>query len=545
MRPEAQNHTPGRGGLRVRLIAGAVAIALVAVFSALLAAYGTARTADLIEQSNSAQQRIDLLANLSARVSDYAVIAVETSEASVPESARQARLSSAAGRVAAAFGSVGDALENAVAESAGQGETEQMRRATRSLVLARMRARFAAFERSVTDPDQLPALRAHMDGFATQFSPLLNEAISEERRDRDSAVQAVAGVRNRLVTIAIVAGVIATLLTIAFYLLLVRPIVMQLSHIRQAAEDLGEGDFDIELPERRNDELGWVAREINQTAARLRVREDQVSSDRARLSEIIDARTAELSQANDRLSQVDTERRRFFADIGHELRTPLTVILAEAELGRKGGSDPEQTDAALSVIHARARRLNRRIDDLLRVARSETGRIELASEKFDLKLGAADAIEDMLPLARRRDVTLVSSLDHAACTGDRDWCRQIVSGLIENAVKNSPSGSVIEIACGPEDGLAVLRVTDEGTGLEQSEHERVFERFDRGTRNPATPGFGVGLALARWVIEQQAGAIELFSPAPRPPEGGVSGRPGVEVVITLPLLQSALQASHD
>ncbi len=543
MQPDTRQRI--RGSLRLRLIAGAVAIALVAVFSALLAAYGAAKTADLIERSTNAQWRMDLLASLSARVSDYAVIAVETSGASVPEEARQARLLSATERVEAAFSAVGTALESAVAEGAGQGETEQMRRATRSLVLARMQARFAALQQSVLDPEQLPALRAHLDGFATQFSPLLNEAIAEERRDRDSAAQAVAAVRDRLISIAIVAGLLAALLTVAFYWLLVRPIIRQLSHIRQAAEDLGQGDFDIDLPERRDDELGWVAREINQTAASLKGREDQINADRARLNEIIEDRTAELSDANAQLSRVDTERRRFFADIGHELRTPLTVILAEAELGRKSSTDPEQLDAALSVIHARARRLNRRIDDLLRVARSESGRIELAAETFDLDRAAADAVEDMAPLAKRRGVALVPTLTRAACRGDRDWCRQIISGLIENAVKNSPSGSVIEITCQAEEDLAILSVTDEGQGLDEAGQAQVFERFARGARNTAAPGFGVGLALARWVIEQQAGAIELISPAPRPPKGGTSGRPGAQLVMTLPLTEPAVQIAHD
>jgi signal transduction histidine kinase len=543
MQPDTRQRI--RGSLRLRLIAGAVAIALVAVFSALLAAYGAAKTADLIERSTNAQWRMDLLASLSARVSDYAVIAVETSGASVPEEARQARLLSATERVEAAFSAVGTALESAVAEGAGQGETEQMRRATRSLVLARMQARFAALQQSVLDPEQLPALRAHLDGFATQFSPLLNEAIAEERRDRDSAAQAVAAVRDRLISIAIVAGLLAALLTVAFYWLLVRPIIRQLSHIRQAAEDLGQGDFDIDLPERRDDELGWVAREINQTAASLKGREDQINADRARLNEIIEDRTAELSDANAQLSRVDTERRRFFADIGHELRTPLTVILAEAELGRKSSTDPEQLDAALSVIHARARRLNRRIDDLLRVARSESGRIELAAETFDLDRAAADAVEDMAPLAKRRGVALVPTLTRAACRGDRDWCRQIISGLIENAVKNSPSGSVIEITCQAEEDLAILSVTDEGQGLDEAGQAQVFERFARGARNTAAPGFGVGLALARWVIEQQAGVIELISPAPRPPKGGTSGRPGAQLVMTLPLTEPAVQIAHD
>lgn len=530
---------PLAASLRLRLIVGAGAIALVAVLTAGLAARGTLTIADQIERSATAQQRIDLLSALSARISDYAVVAVETAAPEVPASARTARLASQSERVGAAFAQIDTALAAAVAEAEDQGEAEQMRRATRSLVLARMRAQFEALERSVASAGGRTALRAHLDGFATQFSPLLNEAVNEEQRDRDGARQRVAALRERMILQALSAAIVAAALTVVFYLTLVRPLMRRLDSAREAATVIGGGDFSVALETGGRSEIDWLMREINRMAERLGVRQAQVDADRARLNEIIAERTARLEEANARLARIDGERRRFFADIGHELRTPLTVILAESELGLGDHIASEDAAEALSVIRARAKRLNRRIDDLLRVARSETGQIDLAAEPFDLADAAEEAIADMAPLAKRRGVVLRPVLTPAPAHGDADWTRQVVSGLIENAIKKSAEAGVVEIACAPADGAATLSVTDEGEGLPPGDAERVFDRFARGTREATGSGFGVGLALARWVLDRQSGAIELESPAPRPPEGGRSGRPGAQVRLRLPTPESA------
>ncbi|MEO0624634.1 MAG: HAMP domain-containing sensor histidine kinase [Pseudomonadota bacterium] len=529
---------PTHASLRLRLIVGAAVIALVAVFTAALAVQGTVTIARQIERAASAQQRIDLLSGLSARISDYAVIAVETAAPEVPVEARRARLGSQAERVEDAFAAIDIALGAAVAEVAKDGEAEQMRRATRSLVLARMRAQFQALTRSVDATDGPVSLRAYLDGFATQFSPLLNEAVNEEQRDRDAAHQSVSELRERMVLLALAAAASAAVLTVLFYFVLVRPLMRRLASVREAAAGIGEGDFGIALEAGGQSEIDWLMQEINRTAARLRERQDSVTRDRAALNETIAERTARLEEANARLARIDGERRRFFADIGHELRTPLTVILAESELGLSDEVNAEDATEALSVIRARAKRLNRRIDDLLRVARSETGQIELDAAPFDLASAAEEALSDMAPLAKRRGVTLVPTLAPTPATGDADWTRQVISGLIENAIKKSQAGGVIEVSAGTVAKRAQLCVTDEGEGLPPADAERVFDRFARGTREASGSGFGVGLALARWVLQRQAGGIELESPAPRPPRGGGSGRPGAQVRLHLPAVGS-------
>lgn len=557
--PSARATPPGRGrgrlraSLRLRLIAGASAIALIAMFAALVTAYGAEETARRIEGAAAAQRRMDQLSSLSARVSDYAVIAVESEHDGSPQPLRLSRLESRAGLVSEAFRRVDRALAAAVEREPG--EAEKMRLATRSLIVARMDAQFAALRRAVEPERPARNLRAVLDGFATRFSPLLNEAISDERRDRDAAAAQIRDLHDRGRTLTLVASLAAPLLAAIYYLFLIRPLLAQLRLVRDAAERIGGGAFDVALPERR-DEIGRLFAAINRMADRLKARREAVDADRAALNETIASRTAALSEANERLSRIDAERRRFFADVGHELRTPLTVILAESELGLQEGVGAPEAMAALRVIRARAARLNRRIDDLLRVARSETGRIELDSRPFDLSAAAEAAAADMAPLAKRRGLTLTTRLAPAPAVGDADWCRQVLSGLIDNAIRHAPQGGAIEIAAGTGAGPGEASrgaeadaaqvwaaVIDEGEGLPAEEAETVFERFARGSREQSGSGFGVGLALARWVLERQGGSVRLLSPAPRPPEGGSGRGPGALAALSLPAQEGTRAAA--
>ncbi|MDT8343272.1 MAG: HAMP domain-containing sensor histidine kinase, partial [Thermohalobaculum sp.] len=285
---------------------------------------------------------------------------------------------------------------------------------------------------------------------------------------------------------------------------------------------------------RGRDEIGLLFAQLNRAAARLGRARAAIDADRARLEEIVAERTRALREANVRLAAIDTERRRFFADVGHELRTPLTVILAETELNLVADPAPQDARTAFATIRTRAQRLNRRIDDILRVARSETGQIELRCEPFDLGEAALGALDDVEGVARRRRVAITPLIGpRPAVQGDRDWTRQVVAGFLENAIRLSPEDGRIRLDLAHNaGGGAVLSVTDEGPGIAAAERERIFERFARGADQRGN-GFGVGLALARWVVERQSGRIEVRSPAPRPVGPDARG-PGAEFRLCLP-----------
>jgi len=522
-------------GLRARMIAGAGAMALLVLVAAAITANAAIESAARIERAVAAQGRMELLAAVSQRIGDFALAAVERGEANPGE--RDARLAARAEAVEAALARAEQAIAEAVEAARTLDEETRMLRATRGLGLARMRAQFEALTRGLAAEDDRGALRARLDGFATRFAPLLDQALREERRDRDAAFAEARALREGLLRQAAAIALAAPILLVLFHFGLTRPLLARIDRVGQATRELARGDFTTRLAVETRDELGLLFARMNRLAARLARRAREVAADRAALNETIAARTADLSAANARLAAVDADRRRFFADVGHELRTPLTVILAETDLCLSAASLAEdEARHALGVIRTRARRLNRRIEDILRVARSEDGRIELAEAPFDLAGAARDAVEDMAGAARRLRVALIGPAPDRPLPviGDRDWIRQVIGGLIDNAIRHGPEGGRIRIALESREGAAHLGVTDEGPGIAPAERDQLFRRFARGGRAAPGEGFGVGLSLARWIVECHHGTISITSPAPEP-VGAAPAGPGATAVVVLPL----------
>lgn len=503
--------------LRARLIAGAGMIAAIAALGALLSLYGAREISRRIDTAVMAQQRMELLSVLSARVNDYGMVAAEVMRiGSRTSEERLAILTSRSDIVDDVFDRIDRAVAASVNAAASEGDFEQNRRATQGLGVARMRAQFNQLRRTLTEHNGIDPsrLRTALDGFATQFSPLLDQAIAQERRDRDAAFRSADDFRTTLGWIAAGVVLLAILALCLFQFGLVRPLMGRIERITQTAERIGGGDLDSRLRIRRRDELGLLFANMNRMAARLRRQRGTVEADRAALNEIIRERSAELTEANQRLERADAQRRRFFADVSHELRTPLTVILGEAQLGmRADDMTGEDTRESMALIHTRARRLNRRIDDLLRVARSESGEIDLASAPFDLHRAASDAIDDLDAVARRRGIDLALNADAGAMAqGDEDWTRQVISGLLDNALRHSPDGTRISLSIATKDDTRSIAVEDAGSGIAPVDQAHVFERFRRGNDATERIGFGVGLSLAKWIIERQGGTIQLESP---------------------------------
>lgn len=491
--------------LKTKLAAGAGMIGLVALLSSALTVVGMDRVGDRIAASLQAERRLARYAVLSTEASTFLVVAAEAIQSGLPPEARAARLSPAAADLDQTFDLMRADLAAAVDEAAALGLAEQSRRASQGIAIARMEALFRTARAGLaSDTRDRERLQGVLNGFAHAFDPLLNEAVGDEIRTRDAILTRIAALRRSLTGLALAVAALAALMVGGFYLGLLRPQFDRLDRVRQATRRIGAGDFAPDLPERTADEIGQLFAETNRAATAL-------ARDRARLNDTIRARTEDLRAANAALARIDADRRRFFADISHELRTPLTVILMEAELGLKGAAPQD----AFATIQARAQRLSRRIDDLLRVARSESGRIELCPEPMDLRIALAEALaETRAELeAAGLEVTVMPGSALRA-TGDPNWVRQVIAGLARNVLRHAREGGRVAFSVGPEAGYGCVRVVDNGPGIPQKDRARVLERFGRGSAAPPGEGFGIGLALARWVLEQQGGHIAIESPVP-------------------------------
>ncbi|ARE39115.1 hypothetical protein RGUI_0974 [Rhodovulum sp. P5] len=523
----------GFGTIKARLLLGAGLIGTVAVLSGGLTVFGMARMGERIEASLAAERRIAGYAVLSTQASSFLVVAVEAIQAGVPLEVRRERLAPVAADLARSFATIRTDLGAAVAEAAALGLNEQSRRATQSLAIARMEALFASTRNGLlTEGADAERLQGFLDVFAQSFDMLLNAAVTEEIRTRDRLNARVEALRRTLTSLAVAVSVLAALMLAVFHFGLVRPQLNRLDLARAASRRIGAEDFAVALPEDGTDEISQLFAETNRMAVALARRKDEVAAEWDRLNETIADRTKALREANDLLARTDQSRRRFFADVGHELRTPLTVILMEAELGAKGAGDPSR---AFEVIEARARRLNRRIDDLLRIARSESGQIDLARTPFALNLIVEEALTETEAETRSAGLTVTyDGVQGVLVRGDANWSRQVVVGLIRNAVRHARDGGRLAMCVTSAERYGCVNVTDNGPGIPEPDKTRVFNRFDRG-QDTATEGFGIGLALARWVMEEQGGTIALTSPVPDPDRLGDA--PGTMMTLRIPLAE--------
>ena len=211
-------------------------------------------------------------------------------------------------------------------------------------------------------------------------------------------------------------------------------------------------------------------------------------------------------------------QREFAANASHELRTPLTVIGASVEdLKRNRRSRVEDVGEALGDIDAEVRHMTALVEDLLLLARTDSGVIEMEKVPLDLADVAVEAVSMLSSVADERQVRLEVDPLPVFVLGDQLRLRQLVTILTDNAIKHTRHGSTVRVHVHPDAGAAVLRVDDEGAGVRPEDLPRIFERFWRADDAPAG-GTGLGLSIAKWIVEQHGGVIGAYNRA----EGGAT-----------------------
>ena len=202
-------------------------------------------------------------------------------------------------------------------------------------------------------------------------------------------------------------------------------------------------------------------------------------------------------------------QREFAADASHELRTPLTVVRASLEHLRRHADEPVRAVGdALDDIGAEVEHLTSLVDDLLLLARSDSGAISLDRLPLDLGDVAAAAASSLAKPASAKDVSVEVDPEPAIVSGDAARLRQLVMILVDNAIRHSPTGGHVRVAVRREGGSAFLDVEDDGRGVTPEDMPHVFERFWRASGAPSG-GTGLGLAIAKWIVDRHHGSIEV------------------------------------
>jgi signal transduction histidine kinase/ActR/RegA family two-component response regulator len=231
----------------------------------------------------------------------------------------------------------------------------------------------------------------------------------------------------------------------------------------------------------------------------------------------VQQRTAELAAANSRLKELDNLKSQFLAHVSHELRTPLTNIqgFADNMLAEIGGPLTDKQKQSLKRITANTGRLHRMIANLLNQSRIEAGRIEFSPDDVLLPALVRDVIEHMQPVAqaKQQSIKLICTEPQLTVWGDADKLSQVLTNVIDNAVKYSPSKSNILVKIKREEESARVSVTDSGTGIPRAALSKVFDAFYRagGEQHQGVKGFGLGLSIVRSLIELHGGQIAIES----------------------------------
>jgi two-component system, OmpR family, sensor histidine kinase CiaH len=206
-------------------------------------------------------------------------------------------------------------------------------------------------------------------------------------------------------------------------------------------------------------------------------------------------------------------QREFAADASHELRTPLTVIRSSVEHLRRNPERPVgHVGEALGDIDAEVQHLTTLVEDLLLLARSDSGAVTLDRVPLHLDDVAAEAAAALAQPAAAAGVRVEVDPEPAATIGDPARLRQLVMILVDNAIRHSPRDAAVRVVVRAAPDAATVAVEDAGPGVQPGDRERVFDRFWRASGAPAG-GTGLGLAIAKWIAEHHDGSISVDTSA--------------------------------
>ncbi len=218
-----------------------------------------------------------------------------------------------------------------------------------------------------------------------------------------------------------------------------------------------------------------------------------------------------FNQTLERLEALFTSQQRLLADVSHELRTPLTVIKGNVDLMRRM---KVLDDESLTSIDQEAGRLTRLVGGLLMLAQAESGKLTLNMKLVELDLLLTEVFQEMSILAGNKVRVHLNDIDQAYVNGDRDRLKQVLINLTANAIQYTPQGGEVFLSLEKIGEQARIICRDTGPGIPAEDLPHIFERFYRAeksrTRGKAT-GFGLGLSIAHWIIEQHGGRIEVES----------------------------------
>lgn len=345
-----------------------------------------------------------------------------------------------------------------------------------------------------------------------QFREAINSAVARQSRVVAAINARIDALNTTILWFALGLGALSIPLILYGCYWLFNQLYQPLVLITNATNSIALGHYQKPISVTLDDEFEQLAASINQLALRLQAHEEHAAKSRKLLESEVNQRTSELTKANLQLTKIDSRRRQFIADVSHELRTPLTIIRGEAQVTLRMQSVSEDDyNHTLSSILEQAVNLSRLVDDLLLLTRAEMKQLNLDVSPINIVPLLKSEVEKWVKLNNHRVISLItpSHLDDDVVTIDKQRIQQVLSILIDNAIKYSKADQMVEISLTKSDSLLTIAVKDNGEGISATEVDSVFERFVRFSKH--NEGLGLGLPIAKVIVEAHGGNIEVES----------------------------------
>lgn len=225
----------------------------------------------------------------------------------------------------------------------------------------------------------------------------------------------------------------------------------------------------------------------------------RIELDLVRVQEILEGRKSEAEKSRDEIQKLISE-------IAHQMRTPLTNIETYTEIIREEAGNDGQMAVYLSALEESERKLDFLVESFVKMSRLEQHVIQIRKEKADLVKTVRDALGQVQSRAERKNICFdIHFPEQAVCSHDANWLGEAVYNMLDNGVKYSSPGGRIDVSVSVNDMFYKIRVRDYGIGIDAVEESMIFRRFYRGRRVTGQEGFGIGLYLAREIVNLHGG----------------------------------------
>ncbi len=309
-----------------------------------------------------------------------------------------------------------------------------------------------------------------------------------------------------------------TIFTIIIQWVISNSIIDPLQQLEHVVKQILAGDHTIKARVHTNDEIQTLAEAFNELTRNLLSKGEELEQSNQLLEARVRDKTAELAEKNERLEEASRLKDEFLATLSHELRTPLTPIISSAHLILSDDGLSPDVHNMMSSVERNAKALSRMIDELLDLSASMNRKLSLSLEPVNMVAWAEDTLNALKPTVESKSLTLIRSLPThlVSLSVDPSRLSQILTNLVNNAVKFSQKSKSIWVSMFVENGFLVLTVRDEGVGFEQVDIDRIFTMFQQAQSNEAIKagGLGVGLTVARSLAELHGGSLTAHSPGP-------------------------------